>query len=417
MPMLQDWRGHGVDVAVVGAGAAGIAVARHLAATRPDLSVLVLEASERLGGRALTLTDGSGIDLGCGWLHGGRDNAWTAIADAAGVAVDREPAPWNRTKPDDGPRAVERQAARAAMHDYFDRLDGETLDGTDKPLSAFLEPGGRWNNFIGAVATYINGAELECASTQDYLRYAPGRPPDWRLPDGYGRLIADHAAPVPVVPHAAVSRIAHGGAAVSLETARGRLDCRAAVVTVSSTCLAEEVIRFDPPLPDKQEAAAGVPLGVANKVYLDIAEPEALPAEVYLHGAMDRVDTGAYALKPFGRPWIEGYYGGTLARAIEAMTPEAAAAFAIDELVGIFGADLRRHLRLRVRSVWAGNPWARGSYSYARPGHADARAVLAAPVGDRLFFAGEACSRHRFSTAHGAYETGVAAAQAIAGRL
>jgi monoamine oxidase len=60
---------------------------------------------------------------------------------------------------------------------------------------------------------------------------------------------------------------------------------------------------------------------------------------------------------------------------------------------------------------WGIDPFARGSYSYALPGHADDRARLAAPVEDRIFFAGEACSRDSYSTAHGAYETGVAAAE------
>ena len=62
---------------------------------------------------------------------------------------------------------------------------------------------------------------------------------------------------------------------------------------------------------------------------------------------------------------------------------------------------------------WAADPYARGSYSYAVPGAADERAVLATPVDERLFFAGEACSRHDFSTAHGAYHTGIAAAEQI----
>ena len=63
------------------------------------------------------------------------------------------------------------------------------------------------------------------------------------------------------------------------------------------------------------------------------------------------------------------------------------------------------------------DPCARGSYSYALPGKAECRAVLAGPVDARLFFAGEACSRNDFSTAHGAYRTGIAAAeQAIAAR-
>jgi monoamine oxidase len=64
---------------------------------------------------------------------------------------------------------------------------------------------------------------------------------------------------------------------------------------------------------------------------------------------------------------------------------------------------------------WGVDPFARGSYSYALPGKSDCRAILAAPVDDRVFFAGEACSRGDYSTAHGAYLTGVAAAdQAIA---
>jgi monoamine oxidase len=88
------------------------------------------------------------------------------------------------------------------------------------------------------------------------------------------------------------------------------------------------------------------------------------------------------------------------------------AAFATDELAHLLGGEVRRQLRPLVASFWRGDEFARGSYSYAKPGHADDRAVLAAPVDDRIFFAGEACSPHYFSTVHGAYETGIAAAEA-----
>jgi monoamine oxidase len=88
------------------------------------------------------------------------------------------------------------------------------------------------------------------------------------------------------------------------------------------------------------------------------------------------------------------------------------AAHAADELVGLFGADIRRRITPIAASFWRADPFARGSYSYALPGHADDRVRLAAPVDDRLFFAGEACSLNFFSTAHGAYQTGTAAAEA-----
>src|SRR5581483_3898401 len=84
--------------------------------------------------------------------------------------------------------------------------------------------------------------------------------------------------------------------------------------------------------------------------------------------------------------------------------------FAAGELAGLFGADFRRRIRPLAHHSWAADPFARGSYSYALPDKADCRAALAAAVEDRLFFAGEACSREDFSTAHGAYRTGIAAA-------
>ena len=82
---------------------------------------------------------------------------------------------------------------------------------------------------------------------------------------------------------------------------------------------------------------------------------------------------------------------------------------------GIYGSAIRRLLHPLASSAWVGDPFARGSYSSALPGHADDRAAFAAPVEHRIFFAGEACSRDQFGTAHAAFTSGVAAAeQAIA---
>ena len=89
----------------------------------------------------------------------------------------------------------------------------------------------------------------------------------------------------------------------------------------------------------------------------------------------------------------------------------------MSELTGLFGASFARRVKPLHMHCWGTDPFARGSYSFALPGKADCRATLAAPVDDRLFFAGEACSKNDFSTAHGGYLTGVAAAdQAIAAR-
>jgi monoamine oxidase len=112
---------------------------------------------------------------------------------------------------------------------------------------------------------------------------------------------------------------------------------------------------------------------------------------------------------------IAPYFGGQLARDLEQAGPASMADFAMAELAGLFGSAIKTRLSLLETTAWASDPFARGSYSYALPGHAGARAVLAEPVDDRLFFAGEACSAESFTTAHGAYLSGLAAAdQAIA---
>jgi monoamine oxidase len=161
------------------------------------------------------------------------------------------------------------------------------------------------------------------------------------------------------------------------------------------------------------EACAGLPLGLANKAFLVLDRPEAFPADVGVFGRTDSLETGSYSLRPSGRPLIEAFLGGRWARALEAEGPGAAAAFAIEELSELFGASVRRTVRPLAETAWASEPYALGSYSHALPGCAGARDVLRRPVEDRLFFGGEAVSATAFSTAHGAYESGIAAAEAV----
>jgi monoamine oxidase len=177
--------------------------------------------------------------------------------------------------------------------------------------------------------------------------------------------------------------------------------------------LARGAIRFAPAVDDHLHAAAGLPLGLADKVFLSLADPEAVPAESHLLGSLDRAATGSHYIRPLGRPVIEVFLGGAHAQALEDAGEASAVAFAIDELRGLLGADFARGLSPLAVTRWAHEPTIGGSYSHALPGRADARAVLRAPVNERLCFAGEACSAVDFSTAHGAWESGLAAADWI----
>jgi monoamine oxidase len=114
-----------------------------------------------------------------------------------------------------------------------------------------------------------------------------------------------------------------------------------------------------------------------------------------------------------GMPVVEGFFGGEGARRLESISEEGAASLAIDELVALLGSGFHKRLKPLVTSRWGQERWICGSYSHARPGGAAAREVLANAGDDRLAFAGEAVSRTDYSTAHGAYDSGIAAVRRL----
>lgn len=399
-----------IDVAIVGGGAAGIAAACRLG----DLgrSVLLIEALPRLGGRAHTaLREGMPLDLGCGWLHSAERNPLAALAAAKGETIDRSEGAWRRQLHNINMSTEDQQAAWTAYERFKTRLRtdpppsdcaGDTLDRDD-----------RWRPFIDGLSSFINGTELGQLSVADFLAYEDAASDaNWRLPSGYGAFIAALGANLPVALETSVHALAHERDIV-LETNRGVIRAKAAIVTVSSAVLAKGAIRFTPALDDHLHAASRLPLGLANKVFLSIADPQALPAESHVLGRLDRAGTGSYYLRPFGRRVIECFLGGALARALEDAGEAAALSFVTGELRDLLGADFARGLAPIAITRWAAETSIGGSYSHALPGHAAARAILANPVSERLCFAGEACSTHDYSTAHGAWESGIAAARWI----
>jgi monoamine oxidase len=406
-----------IDVAVIGAGAAGIAAARRLVEAG-GVSVLVLEGRNRPGGRAWTAgAGGYPADLGCEWLHSADRNVLVPLAERLGLALDRRRPDWTtrlsrsgESKEAEADWIREREAHYWAIH-------RAALEPEDRPASTVLEPGGRWNALFDATSTWANAVELEELSVKDNDRYESTEH-NWRVRTGLGKLFVALAEGLPIAFDAAVSRVAHYGGRIRLATARGTVGAARVIVAVPTAAIAGEHLAFDPPLPDKVAAAAGLPLGLANKLFLRLdGTPPGAEDELFLVGSTTRRETMSYQVRPLGRPRINCFFGGRFAAQLERDGIAAMAGFAADELAGLFGNDIRRQLSPLAASGWRGDPFARGSYSYARPGHADDRAQLAAPVDNRLFFAGEACSPHFFSTAHGAYETGTAAAEAALASL
>src|SRR5579871_2879659 len=180
-------------------------------------------------------------------------------------------------------------------------------------------------------------------------------------PTSIGGLFERLAEGLPIAFDSPVTRIDDRGRSLRLDTPRGTLTAARVIVTVPTSIIAAEAFRFEPALPDKVEAAAGLPLGVDNKAFIALGDawrPE-FAQNGFLVGSTRRRETMNYQLRPMGRPVIYTFFGGRFAAAMERAGPAAIFAFAADELAALLGADIRRHIALLTTTAWLADPWSR----------------------------------------------------------
>ncbi len=302
-----------IDVAIIGAGAAGLGAANAL--KNSGLSVIVLEARDRVGGRAHTIMAAADVtfDLGCGWLHSANQNSFVKIAEQLNFEIDKTLPPWRERAYGNAFPKAQRDAFIRALEEFYDRAEqaAEMVRKADRDSAAnlYLEHGNRWNPMIDAISTYVNGTELDRVSILDMDAYEDTEI-NWRVRRGYGALIAAYGASCPLAFNCAVTLIDHSGKRIRIETSQGTLTAGNVIVTVPTNLIADEAIRFHPAVPAKVDAARGLPLGLADKVMLALDEPQdsegALPKDGNLRGATMRTAMGSFHLRPFGQPCIEG---------------------------------------------------------------------------------------------------------------
>ncbi|MGA0563383.1 flavin monoamine oxidase family protein [Ancylobacter sp. VNQ12] len=422
------------EVIVVGAGAAGLAAGVRL--HNAGIDVLVIEAAERTGGRAFTDTATFGVawDRGCHWLHSASVNPLRAAADELGLTYLARGSRQARAT-----HLGERWANEAEREEVWRAIDGGFAaihragdEGRDIAASEAIDASSPWIRLIRHWATLMTAAEIEKVSTLDYAAYSDTAE-NYPVEKGYGALVqavANKAAPnLAVVTGCPVTRIDWSGADVALETPRGRLTARAVIVAVPTTVIARGALTFAPLLPvELAEAFEALPLGAAEKVAFQFdRDVFGVPATTYVD-TIDLRDPDRrpinFTLNPFGAHMAIGQLGGDNAAGLVRAGPKAMEDFGLAALKDAFGADIARHVTGVATTSWVADPFIGGAYSCALPGLAHRRArlsqTLVQPLGERVFFAGEAVSAHAYSTAHGAHLTGQAAADAalalLAGR-
>jgi monoamine oxidase len=409
-----------IDVAVIGAGAAGIAAARQIAAS--GRKVVVLEATDRIGGRCFTdtATFSAPFDRGARWLFSTDSNPVAKLV--RGVGIDLVPAPRGQRM-----RIGRRNARAAETEDFLVRLVranraiGEAGRGKGDVAAASALPQdlGEWdgaiNFLLGPAAT---GKDLRALSAAD-LAAMQTRDPASATRQGVGTLIAKLGASLPVVLSTPVTRIAWGSRGeAQIETAAGTLSARAVIVTVSTNVLTSGKIKFTPDLPKRQlDAADKLGLGSTDRVAIEFnGNPLGLSHnDAVIEQSRDN-RTALLLANVNGSSLCHVDVAGSFGRDLAAQGEQAMTAFATEWLVKLYGSDLAKAVAKTAATRWNDAPYVLGAMSAAAPGGQSARKTLMESVGN-LYFAGEAVHETGWGTVGGAWESGERAAAAVLRKL
>lgn len=408
------------DVIIIGAGASGLSAAKEL--TRLGLSYIVVEGSHRIGGRAYSEEIASGVwfDLGCSYLHQGDTNPFVAIADELGVTIGKDYGDiFKENKLGLYQQGVplnpaEREAYLSGQNECYTAIHAAADRGEDVAIADLLDLENKYAMTYANVMSATYAQDIDQISSIEVATFEEG--PDIPILNGYGNLVATWGNDIPVSLNTRVERVEYSNMGVSVTTSRGILQARSVLSTVSNGILAAGKIEFAPALPDwKIEAVSGLPIGTLNKICVHF-DKDIFGLEGRGFHVVCNEDTGAagFEASVMGQNTAIVFVGGRHAIWLEKQGQQASHEFAVNQVAEVFGNDIRKQVIRSIATAWTTDPWTRGSYSCALPGHAHQRVELARPLDDRLFFAGEATTVGDHACCHGAYRSGIRAAQEIA---
>ncbi len=411
------------DVVVIGAGAAGIAAAQTL--LKKGQTVAVLEATDRIGGRVHTDHSifGEPYDMGAHWLHIGKANPFVGYGQKHGFDIYRSPDHEILYVGDREASDAEYGLYEKALNHAYSAISRAGEQGRDVSPASVIKRKDAWDDLahmvIGPWSMGKDFADFSCADW-----YSGPEGSNWYCREGFGAVWAHGAQGVPVELSTPATGVDWRGKGVRVDTPKGTLQAKACIVTVSTGVLARDTIRFDPALPSKkQESFHGISMGLYNHIAFQFRRNIfGTRDDGYLLFKVGRTDSGSPRgfgmLTNIGGASLSfGDVGGNFARDLEKQGTDAALAYGLEVLRRMFGGGIDKEFVKGHVTTWGQNPYTLGSYASAKPGARTLRSALRAPVGDRIWFAGEACSPDLWATVAGAHKSGVDTAKQMAGKL
>ena len=405
-----------VDAVIVGAGAAGIAAARRLAAFNKRF--VLLEAAQEVGGRCITDTKTFGVpyDRGAHWMYAADVNPLVKLGVQAGLNVYTVP-PGQRI------RIGRRYAREGEMEDFLAglvRANTAIADAARKSDVACAQvlpkDLGDWRSTIEFVlGPYNCGKELSELSTVDLARSVE-RDNSAFCRQGFGAVLAKLAAGLPLLTGTPVKTIEWWSRQrLEVDTAQGQFKTNAIIVTLSTNALAAGKVKFAPELPKRHlDALSKLKLGSRDHIALELpGNPLGLRADELVFEKSDNRQTAAILGNLSGTTLCTVDVGGGFGRELSGKGEAAMIDFALSWLGSLYGADMKNQVKRRHATRWNSEPWVLGATSAAAPGAQSARKILTEPLSSRIFLAGEATHETLWGTVAGAWESGERAAEAV----
>lgn len=410
-----------LDIVIIGAGAAGVSAGRLCAAR--GLTFTILEASDRIGGRAYTdkVSLPGHWDQGAQWFHCADINPLVAEARAVNWAFETEDRTGKAMNYLNGQWQDDTYDATFNAHliAAFDAIYAAGAQGLDVPVSQVVPDSGKWLPQVRNILQMMISADPEVTSTLGYADYDDTQA-NWIVGGGMGALIEKLAAGLPIRTNCPVRAITTQTSGVRIDTDQGRLTARAVIVTASNNLLLSGAIRFEngcarPVL----DLMAQLPCGSYEKVALAFDQlPFAATDDLFCNiTPQDAVLPFGFQISGSPHPKLIAHFGGSAARDLAAAGPAAMIALARDAVAAAFGSDATAKIIGAATTSWQTNPWVRGAYSYALPGAGRTRSAMIAANAGPIRFAGEAFSPRAYSTVHGAWQSGLAVATDLANAL
>jgi monoamine oxidase len=406
------------DIVVVGAGAAGIAAARRIMAA--NRKVIVVEASNQIGGRCQTdlSTFDVPFDRGARWMHNPETNPLIKLARSAGLEISTAPQGQKIRigRRNARPGEIEEflaalVRANRAIDDAARRFDVSCASVLPKDLGIWADTA----EFV--LGASFSGKDLKDISVGDKSR-AQDRNTAIACRQGLGTLIAKLGEQVPVALSTPASRIGWGSRDVSVETPSGKILARAAVITVSTNVLAAGNIKFASELPKRTlDAASRLSLGSYDRIALQMpGNPLGLARDDIVIEQSNSLKTALIYANIGGSSLCSIDVGGSFGRDLSAQGEAAMVAFAKEWLTKLFGSEVAAAVKKSSATRWNAAPFALGAMSAASPGGQSSRKVLGEPIGC-MYLAGEATHETLWGTIDGAWESGERAAEAALRRI